>query len=79
MGITSFYFLCFFAIMLLLYYSIPPKFQWGFLLLCSVCYCLLAGQGVLLVYPLVSSLACFLGAKFLVQTPVEEEKGAGGF
>ena len=78
MGITSFYFLCFFAIMLLLYYSSPPKFQWGFLLLCSVCYCLLAGQGVLLVYPLVSSLACFLGAKFLVQTPVEEEKRRRG-
>ncbi|MDE7430220.1 MAG: MBOAT family protein [Lachnospiraceae bacterium] len=78
MGITSFYFLCFFAIMLLVYYSIPSKFQWGFLLLCSVCYCLFAEQAMLLVYPLVSSLACFLGAKLLTQVPPEEEKKRRG-
>ena len=78
MGITSFYFLCFFAIMLLLYYSIPQKFQWGFLLLCSVCYCLLAGQGILLAYPLVSCFTCFLGAKLLTQASVEQEKKRRG-
>ena len=48
MAITSFYFLCFFAALLLLYYSIPRRFQWGFLLLCSVIYLLLAGQGALI-------------------------------
>lgn len=78
MGITSFYFLCFFAVMLILYYSIPRKFQWGFLLLCSLAYCLLAGQGALIVYPLVSALTCFLGAKFLSETPAEEEKKRKG-
>ena len=54
MAITSFYFLCFFAALLLLYYSIPRRFQWGFLLLCSVIYLLLAGQGALILYPFVS-------------------------
>lgn len=78
MGITSFYFLCFFAVMLILYYSIPRKFQWGFLLLCSVGYCLLAGQGALLLYPLVSVTACFLGAGLLAKVPVEEEKKRRG-
>ena len=45
MGITSFYFLCFFTVLLVVYYCIPRKFQWGFLLMGSVAYCLLAGQG----------------------------------
>ena len=53
MGITSFYFLCFFTVLLVVYYCIPRKFQWGFLLMGSVAYCLLAGQGALLLYPLV--------------------------
>ena len=45
MGITSFYFLCFFGVILILYYSIPRKLQWGLLLLCSVAYYLLSGNG----------------------------------
>lgn len=74
MGITSFWFLCFFAVMLILYYSIPRKFQWGFLLLCSVCYCLLAGQWVLMFYPVLSVSACYTGTRLLSQTPAQEEK-----
>ena len=74
MGITSFYFLCFFAVMLLLYYSIPRKFQWGLLLLCSILYYLLSGQGVLIVYPIVSVTACYAGSRLLAGTPEEAEK-----
>jgi len=74
MGITSFYFLCFFAVMLILYYSIPRKFQWGFLLLCSVSYCLFAGQGALLLYPVCSVAACHTGTGLLAKTPAQEEK-----
>lgn len=74
MGITSFYFLCFFAILLIVYYSIPRKFQWGFLLLGSVAYCLLAGQGVLVFYPLVSVGACYMGTRLLDMAPAEAEK-----
>ena len=65
MAITSFYFLCFFAALLLLYYSIPRRFQWGFLLLCSVIYLLLAGQGALILYPFVSIAACHTGTRLL--------------
>lgn len=78
MGITSFYFLCFFAVMLVLYYSIPRKFQWGFLLLCSVTYCLLAGQGALLLYPIFTVAACDTGTRLLSRTPAQEEKKRRG-
>lgn len=74
MGITSFYFLCFFAVLLIVYYCIPRKLQWGFLLLGSVAYCLLAGQGILILYPLVSVGACYLGTNALARAPQEAEK-----
>lgn len=45
MGITSFYFLCFFTVLLIVYYWIPRKLQWGLLLLGSVAYCLACGAG----------------------------------
>lgn len=78
MGITSFYFLCFFAVILILYYSIPRKLQWGFLLLCSVSYCLLAGQGALVLYPVFSVAACYMGTRLLTGIPAQEEKKRRG-
>lgn len=71
MGITSFYFLCFFTVLLVVYYSIPRRFQWGFLLLCSVAYCLLARQGALVIYPFVSVGACHIGTALLEAAPAE--------
>ncbi len=78
MGITSFYFLCFFAGMLIVYYSIPRTFQWGFLLLCSVSYCLLTGQGALIFYPLASVAVCYTGTRLLSKIPAQEEKKRRG-
>ncbi len=78
MGITSFYFLCFFTVMLILYYSIPHKLQWGLLLLCSILYYLLSGQGVLILYPVVSVTACYAGSRLLAETPEENEKRRRG-
>lgn len=78
MAITSFYFLCFFSLLLILYYTIPHKFQWGFLLVCSAAYCLLAGQGALILYPFVSVSVCHTGTRFLAKTPMEEEKKRRG-
>ena len=78
MGITSFYFLCFFAVLLVVYYCIPRKFQWGFLLLASVTHSLLAGQGALLLYPLASVTACYAGARLLSGTPAEAERKRRG-
>lgn len=78
MGITSFWFLCFFSVLLILYYSIPRKFQWGFLLLGSVSYCLLAGQWALILYPIVSVAVCYAGTGMLAKTPAQEEKKRRG-
>lgn len=78
MGITSFYFLCFFTVMLILYYSIPRRLQWGFLLLCSILYYLLSGQGALILYPVVSVTACYAGSRLLAETPEENEKRRRG-
>lgn len=78
MGITSFYFLCFFTVLLIVYYWIPRKLQWGLLLLGSVAYCLLAGQGILILYPLVSAGACHLGTNALARVPQEAEKKRRG-
>ena len=60
MSVTSFYFLCFFALVLFIYYLVPLIFkgkgQWVVLLAASIAYYLLSGNGVLILYPLVSSL-----------------------
>lgn len=72
MGITSFYFLCFFAVILILYYVIPKKMQWGLLLVCSVAYYLLSGNGMLILYPIASVTACYAGIRLLSSFPAEE-------
>ena len=72
MSITSFSFLCMFAAMLLVYYVIPGKLQWGFLLLCSVAYYLLSGNGFLILYPVFSVSVCYLGIRFLEGVPEEQ-------
>ena len=73
MGITSFYFLCFFACILIVYYIIPGKWQWVFLLFGSIAYYLLTDNGFLILYPVVSALICYLGARRI--EAAEEGKG----
>ena len=68
MGITSFYFLCFFAAILIIYYLIPKKCQWMFLLLCSIAYYLLTANGILILYPLVSVAVCYGGTRMMAET-----------
>ena len=74
MGITSFYFLCFFAAILIVYYLIPGRLQWLLLLACSVAYYLMTGNGLLILYPTVSVTACFLGIRLLAVIPAEEQR-----
>ena len=78
MGITSFYFLCFFAGILIVYYIIPKKWQWGFLLLCSIAYYLLTDNGILILYPAATALVCYLGARRIeaVKEDVKKKKTA---
>lgn len=58
MSITSFYFLCFYALVLILYYLVPAisgkKGQWIVLLAGSICFYMLSGSPVLILYPLFS-------------------------
>ncbi len=65
MGITSFYFLCFYATILILYYLIPKKFQWILLLVASVFYYLFAGTKWLILYPIVAATSTYLGIRLL--------------
>lgn len=74
MGITSFYFLCFFAFILIVYYVIPKKLQWGLLLVCSVAYYLLTGNGMLILYPVVSVTACYAGIRMMSAKSAEDVK-----
>lgn len=74
MGITSFYFLCFFAVILILYYLIPKKCQWMFLLLCSVFYYLLTDHAILILYPLASAAVCYAGTVMMEKTQNEKTR-----
>ena len=78
MGITSFDFLCFFAIILIVYYLIPGRLQWGLMLVCSVAYYLLSGNGILILYPVVSVTACYAGIYLLSSVPAEDTKRRKG-
>lgn len=63
MGITSFYFLCFFAAVLLIYYLTPGKAQWCVLLGASIFFYLTQGEIWLIVYPLAASAVCHYGMR----------------
>lgn len=65
MGITSFSFLCFFAGVLALYYLIPKRVQWMFLLLISILYFLTAGEPWLLLYPAAAITTVYAGALYI--------------
>ena len=78
MGITSFYFLCFFTFILIVYYVIPKKLQWGLLLVCSVAYYLLTGNGMLILYPVASVTACYAGIRMLSAISAEDVKKRKG-
>lgn len=67
MGITSFLFLIFFAVSVLLYYCIPKRCQWVFLLGISVVYFLMAGNPILILYPLATITVAYIGGRFMEQ------------
>ncbi|MCH5255761.1 MAG: MBOAT family protein [Lachnospiraceae bacterium] len=76
MGITSFYFLCFFAGMLIIYYILPKRLQWAFLLLCSIVYYLITDSAVLILYPIFSVAVCYIGIRVISSTENESKKKA---
>ncbi len=73
---TSFYFLCFYACILIIYYLIPKKTQWVFLLLSSIAYYLLSGNGILILYPVCACLAAYAGIRMMSRTDSLKAKRA---
>lgn len=62
---TSFYFLCFYICVLILYYIVPKKIQWCVLLISSIAYYFLSGNGILIFYPVISCLAAYCGIRLM--------------
>lgn len=65
MEITSFFFLCFLAVVLFIYYLVPGKLQWMVLLAASVAFYLMSENGVLIVYPLIAVTVTWLSMRLL--------------
>ena len=76
MDITSFYFLCFFGITLLLYYILPKKAQWAFLLLVSGLFFITYGKPWLILYPIISTTVTFVGANLIERLEEQKRKKA---
>lgn len=71
---TSFYFLCFYLLFLIIYYIIPRKIQWLFLLVGSIAYYLLAGNGLLILYPFATCLSAYLSAVLISKTQTDTKR-----
>ena len=81
MSITSFSFLCFFAVLLVLYYGIPKRFQWGFLLLVSFAWFMASlktqdGAWYAVLYPLAAVAAVYFAARLIDRTKEQRVKRA---
>ena len=65
MGLTTFNFLCFLACVLIVYYILPPKYQWLFLLIASIVYYVLGNEPMLILYPCIAIGITYAGARFI--------------
>ena len=54
MGITSLSYMGFFLVVIILYYVLPAKARWIYLLICSMAYMLISGDPILILYPLIT-------------------------
>jgi len=62
MSLTSFAFFVFFALSVIVYYILPGKFQWPFLLICSVAFFAASSEWYTGAYVIVCIIATFLSA-----------------
>ena len=76
MSITSFPFLCLFGVILILYYLIPKKAQWGLLLTASLGYFLLSGEPWLAVYPVIALAVIYFSALYIHRVGGNSEEAA---
>ena len=76
MSITSFYFLCFYVLLLLVYYTSPKRLQRSVLLIGGFAYFLLSGQGILILYPLVTGGLAYVAGRVIEQAQNDKDAGA---
>lgn len=69
MEITSFYFLCFYTVLLILYYVLPGKMQWVLLLVSSIAFYLLSGSPWLILYPAAAVTVTFFCTRRMDMAP----------
>ena len=67
MNITSFYFLCFYVIILFVYYIFPRRVQWIVLLIANFIFLLCSGDVRLLGYPFFTVFICYLGTRWMIK------------
>jgi D-alanyl-lipoteichoic acid acyltransferase DltB (MBOAT superfamily) len=76
MAITSFYFLCFYALVLILYYTVPLLFnkkgQWIVLLVASVIFYVSSDKPVLIAYPVFSAAVTWFLLRLLDMTDAKD-------
>ena len=76
MSVTSFCFLCFFALVLIIYYLVPVftkgRGQWVVLLISGIAFYVMSQNPALILYPLSSSLITWLLLKLLEKVPDED-------
>ena len=82
MSITSFYFLCFFTVVLGLYYILPKKLQWGFLLFVSFLWFMTtaevaeSGGWYVVLYPMAAVAAVYVAALLIDRAKEQRVKRA---
>ncbi len=82
MSITSFSFLCFFAVVLFGYYCIPKKAQWGYLLAVGGIYFMTStevadsGGWYVIGYPMAAVLAVYAAARLMDRTTEQRKRRA---
>jgi D-alanyl-lipoteichoic acid acyltransferase DltB (MBOAT superfamily) len=74
MAITSFYFLCFYAVLLLVYYTIPKNIQWTILLSASLLYYIIAGSLISFVILDYGIVVTYIGARLIERSNSEKKK-----
>ena len=74
MNLTDFYFLCAFAVILVIYYVIPHRYQWCVILVSSIAYYLAGGHPVLILYPLISVIVSWGSARTISGTEDPKKK-----
>ena len=74
MSITSFSFLCCLVAVILIYYCIPKRVHWVFLLLVSLSYFATTGYPILLIYPVVTTLVAYFGGMYLYKVKGPDKK-----